>query len=91
MSFGLVARLGAAATETAGRLLAGGHAPPGRGPSLDPALLRQALEHALLPVFGVLLALAVLNLFVAGFFPARADDHGARPMTDDAPEAAALG
>ncbi len=84
LSFGLVARLGAAATETAGRLLAGRHGPPGSGPSLDPALLRQALEHALLPVFGVLLALAVLNLFVAGFFPARADDQGPRPTTGDA-------
>jgi hypothetical protein len=91
LSFGLVARLGVAATETAGRLLAGGHGPPGSGPSLDPALLRQALEHALLPVFGVLLVLAVLNLFVAGFFPARADDHGPRPTTGDAPAVEALG
>ncbi len=73
LSFGLVERLGVAATETAGRLLAGRHAPVGEAPSLDPALLRQALEHALLPVFGVLLALAVVNFFVAGFFPKRAD------------------
>lgn len=91
LSFGLVARLGVAATETAGRLLAGGHGPVGEGPRVDPALLRQALEHALLPVFGVLLALAVLNLLVAGFFPARADEGDRRAATGDAPETAAVG
>ena len=88
LSFGLVERLGVAATETAGRLLAGGHGPAGTGPSVDPALLRRALEHALLPAFGVLLGLAVLNLYVAGFFPARADE---RPPLATAPETAALG
>ena len=71
LSFGLLGRLGAAATETAGRLLAGRG--PRSGVGLDPLLLRQALEHALLPVFAVLLGLALLSLFVAGFFPARAD------------------
>jgi MFS family permease len=73
LSFGLVERLGVTATETAGRLLAGRHGTAGEAPGLDPAVLRQALEHALLPVFGVLLALSVLNFFVAGFFPKRAD------------------
>jgi MFS family permease len=90
LSFGLVERLGMAATETAGRLLAG-HGSAGEGPSLDPALLRQALEHALLPVFGVLLALAVVNLFVAGYFPDRADESEPRTTTGDATEATAIG
>jgi hypothetical protein len=53
--------------ETAGRLLAGGSRTRPRRWGLDPLLLRQALEHALLPVFAVLLGLALLNLFVAGF------------------------
>jgi MFS family permease len=90
LSFGLVARLGATATETAGRLLAGGHSSLGSR-SLDPALLRQALEHALLPVFGVLLALAVLNLFVAGYFPARADENVTGARTGGPAPAAAIG
>jgi hypothetical protein len=83
LSLGLVHRLGAAATETAGRLLAGGRG-PGEGPHLDPGLLRQALEQALVPVFGVLLALAVVNLFVAGYFPARADEPEPRAATPEA-------
>jgi MFS family permease len=91
LSFGLVGRLGVAATETAGRLLAGGHGPAGNGPSVDPALLRQALEHALLPVFGVLLGLAVLNLFVAGFFPARADENDRQATPRGATETAPIG
>jgi hypothetical protein len=60
-------------------------------PSLDPSLLRQALEHALLPVFGVLLALAVLNLFVAGYFPARADENVTGATTGGPAHAAAAG
>jgi hypothetical protein len=84
LSLGLVHRLGVAATETAGRLLAGGRGPAGEGPRLDPGLLRQALEQALLPVFGVLLALAVVNLFVVGYFPARADEIEPRAATPEA-------
>jgi energy-converting hydrogenase Eha subunit E len=75
LSFGLVARLGVAATETAGGLLTGGHGPGLRTQGADEAQLRQALESSLLPVFGVLLGLAVLNLLVTGLFPARADDR----------------
>jgi MFS family permease len=81
LSFGLIGRLGAAATETAGRLLTSGPAPARGQVGLDPTLLRHALEQALLPIFGVLLGLALLNLFVAGFFPARADEP-ARPAGD---------
>jgi MFS family permease len=77
LSFGLVGRLGRAATETAGRLLAGSHVPAG-AVGVDPLVLRQALEHALLPVFAVLLGLALLNLFAAGYFPARADEDDPR-------------
>jgi MFS family permease len=76
LSFGLVARLGVAATETAGRLLTGGHGPGPRTQGVDEAQLRQALESSLLPVFVVLLGLAVVNFFVTGFFPRRADDKG---------------
>src|SRR6185369_9762336 len=50
-AMGLSRRLGAAA-ESAGRMLAAGHAAPG-GPPVDPALFRLAIEHALLPVFGI--------------------------------------
>jgi hypothetical protein len=73
LSLGLVARLGPAA-EGAGRLLAGGPAVAPAEAGLDSARLRQALEHALLPVFAVLLGLAVVNLLVTGFFPRRADE-----------------
>ena len=41
--------------------------------ALDPALFHHALERSLFPVFVVLLVLAVVVLFVAGLFPARAD------------------
>jgi len=77
LSFGLVSRLGPGA-ETAGRWLVHGQeaaaASPTEAAGLDPAVLRHALERSLLPVFVVLLVLAVVNLFVAGFFPARADE-----------------
>jgi MFS family permease len=64
---GLSSRLGAAA-ESAGRMLAAGHAAPG-GPPVDPAVFRLAIEHALLPVFGILAALAVFNVMVTARFP----------------------
>ena len=36
---------------------------------MDPAAFRLAIEHALLPVFGILAALAVFNLVVTARFP----------------------
>ncbi len=70
LSAGLVRRLGGAA-ETAGRLLVAGieSAPASAVP---PAVFRLAIERSLLPVFAILVALAVLNLFVTGRFPDRA-------------------
>lgn len=77
LSLGLVSRLGPGA-DTAGRWLTRGveaaAAAPGEVAGLDPTAFRHALERSLLPVFVVLLVLAVANLFVAGFFPARADE-----------------
>jgi hypothetical protein len=56
--------------EAASRLLAGPHAAPSEaGPTIAPAAFRLAVERSLLPVFAVLLGLAVVNLFVAGRFP----------------------
>ena len=72
LAMGLSRRLGPAA-EGAGRLLAGGHAEAGAGgPAVDPALFRLAIERSLLPVFAILVALAVLNVFVTARFPDRA-------------------
>jgi MFS family permease len=70
LASGLASRLHGGA-DTAGRLLAGR---PEAGAALPvaPALFRQAIERSLLPVFAVLLALAVVNLFVASGFPAEA-------------------
>src|SRR5204862_7655778 len=67
---GVAARLGSG-MEAASRLLAGPHdATPAAGvPAIDPAAFRLAIERSLLPVFGVLLGLAVVNLFVAARFP----------------------
>jgi len=65
------ARLGPAA-ESAGRLLAAGHA--GGSLPVEPAAFRVAIEGSLIPVFAILAALAVLNLAVTGRFPERADD-----------------
>ncbi len=70
LAMGLARRLGSEA-ESAGRLLLAGHADPGTA-SVDPAAFRLAIEHSLLPVFGVLVALAVLNVFVTARFPERA-------------------
>ena len=83
LSLGLVSRLGPGA-DTAGRWLAHGVVPSAGSPSepalLDPAVFRHALERSLLPVFVVLLALALVNLFVAGLFPARADEPAPSPL-----------
>ena len=48
-------------------------------PGVGPEQLRAALESALLPVFAVLLALAVVNLAVAASFPRRVEGE-TRPV-----------
>jgi MFS family permease len=70
LAAGLDRRLGPAA-ETAGRLLASGGEAGGAG-AVAPAAFRVAIEHSLIPVFGILVGLAVFNLFVAARFPERA-------------------
>ena len=71
LSAGLDRRLGPAA-NVAGRLLAGHEAalPPG----VTPLAVRHAIAGSLLPVFGVMLVLAIVNVAIAGRFPGRADD-----------------
>jgi MFS family permease len=71
LSAGLDRRLGAAA-DVAGRLLAGHEAalPPG----VTPLAVRHAIAGSLLPIFGVMLVLAIVNVAIAGRFPGRADD-----------------
>ena len=71
LAAGLSLRLGAAA-ETAGRLLATGPGAAGTASAVAPAAFRLAIERSLLPVFGILAGLAVLNLFVTRYFPGRA-------------------
>ncbi len=68
LAAGLSRRLGAAA-ETAGRLLTPGSPSAGEA-AVTPAAFRLAIEHSLLPVFGILAALAVVNLIVTSRFPA---------------------
>jgi MFS family permease len=68
LAAGLSRRLGTAA-ETASRLLAGHH----DASVVAAPALRQALEQSLLPVFVVLLALAVVQVAVSGWFPGKAD------------------
>jgi MFS family permease len=70
LAMGLLRRLGPAA-ENAGRLLVGGHSDSGVPVSIDPAVFRLAIERSLLPVFGVLVALAVVNVLVTAHFPER--------------------
>ncbi len=70
LATGLASRLRGGA-ETASRLLAG-HPGASAAVPIAPALFRQAIERSLLPVFAVLLAIAVVNLFVASGFPAEA-------------------
>jgi MFS family permease len=67
LSAGLSRKLGAAAAG-AGQLLAGRHAEAAAA-GVQPALLREALTAALLPIFALLAALATLNLVVTAFFP----------------------
>jgi len=68
LSAGLARRLGAAA-DTAGRLLTGqlDAIPAG----VSAAALRHAIDQSLLPVFAVLLGLALVNVFVVAWFPGR--------------------
>ena len=68
LAAGLSRRLGSAA-ETASGLLAG-HPDPA---SVAAPALRQALEQSLLPVFTVLLVLAVVQVAVSGWFPGKTD------------------
>jgi hypothetical protein len=70
LAAGLSRRLGPAA-EAAGALLARGHGAAAAGADLSH--LGAALESALLPVFVVLLVLAVLNVAVASSFPLHAE------------------
>jgi MFS family permease len=78
LSAGLDRYLGEAA-DVAGRLLAGHEAtlPPG----ITPLAVRHAIARSLLPVFGVMLVLAIVNVAIAGRFPGRADpaDQTPRP------------
>ena len=67
LATGLTRRMGAAA-ESAGSILTDGHVP---------REARLALEQSLLPVFAVLLALALVNLAVTSRFP----DRSAVPRT----------
>ncbi|HEX5855704.1 MAG TPA: MFS transporter [Thermoanaerobaculia bacterium] len=71
LAAGLTGRMGSAA-DSAGDLLTQGHVP---------RELRLALEQSLLPVFAVLLALALVNLAVASRFP----DRRAAPRTPASP------
>ena len=68
LSAGLARRFGAAA-DTAGRLLTGqlDAIPAG----VSAAALRHAIDQSLLPVFAVLLGLALVNVFVVAWFPGR--------------------
>lgn len=69
LATGLTRRMGAAA-DSAGSLLTEGHVP---------REMRLALEQSLLPVFAVLLALALVNLAVTSRFP----DRCAQPRTPE--------
>jgi MFS family permease len=72
LAAGLSRRLGPAA-ETAGRMLAAGTQSGGGVASVAPAAFRVAIERSLLPVFGILGALAVVNFFVTERFPSEAE------------------
>jgi MFS family permease len=79
LAAGITRRLGPAA-ETAGRLLASGGEAAG---GIAPAAFRLAIERSLIPIFGILVGLAVLNLLVTGRFPERAvglEDPGAEEI-----------
>jgi EmrB/QacA subfamily drug resistance transporter len=77
---GLAARLGRG-VDAAGALLAAPHGARIGAAAVDPALFRQSIERALLPVFAVLLGLAAVNLFLAAGFP----EIGAAPRGSEGP------
>jgi len=66
LSAGLASRLGPAAAS-AGKLVSGGHA--GAADLAASAALRSGIASALIPVFVILMALAVVNLGVTQFYP----------------------
>jgi MFS family permease len=76
---GLAVRLGDR-MEAASRLLAGGHegaAASSASGGISPVLFREAIERSLLPVFGVLVAIALANIFVSARFPLRRSEPAA--------------
>jgi MFS family permease len=80
LAAGLARRLGGAA-ETASRLLASG-GEPARSVPVDPALFRLAIERSLLPVFGILVVLAAVNVLVTEGFPeSAAGDTASRDLS----------
>jgi MFS family permease len=85
LAAGLAHRLGSAA-ETAGRLLVAGSSGAANGgggaAAIAPEVFRVAIERSLLPVFGVLVALAAVNLYVTGRYP----DQAAKPSTSTSQE-----
>jgi MFS family permease len=81
---GVASRLGSG-MEAASRLLAGPHGPPAaREPAVSPAVFRLAIERSLLPVFAVLVSLAVINLFFASGFPETPASSAEKTGTSDA-------
>jgi hypothetical protein len=80
---GVASRLGSG-LEAASRLLAAPHAAGTGAAPIAPALFRQAIERSLLPVFAVLLGLAVFNLFVASGFPETTTPPAEPPKASDA-------
>jgi MFS family permease len=81
LAVGLASRLGAS-MDAASRLLAGTAGAAEAG--VAPALFRQAIERSLLPVFSVLLGLAVLNFFIVSGFPESAGSAAEPPKTGEA-------
>lgn len=77
--------------EAASRLLAGGEAAlhagagPPSSPPIAPALFRDAIERSLLPVFGVLVLIAAVNLFVSARFPGTRRKVDAAEITSASP------
>jgi MFS family permease len=71
LSSGLDRHLGGAA-DVAGRLLAGHE--PTLPAGVTALAVRHAIASSLLPVFGVMMVLAVANVVIAGRFPGRAED-----------------
>ncbi len=82
LSAGLSKRLGPLA-ESAGRLLSP-QAAASQTPSPVPlAVLGQAIERSLLPVFAILAALSVFNVLLASRFPERGDGVGEAKTSDE--------